>query len=61
MNKTKYSQNKAEEHYVVDENKPLRALESLIEGPEDLSMGMHYPQPLAYSGLLWKTVQLMWI
>jgi len=34
---------KAEEHYVVDENKPLRALESLIEGPEDLSMGMPLP------------------
>jgi len=46
---------KAEEHYVVDENKPLRALESLKVWE------CHYPQPLAYSGLLWKTVQLMWI
>ncbi|WP_018963678.1 GerMN domain-containing protein [Coprothermobacter platensis] len=34
---------KAENHYVVDENKPLRALEALIQGPTDLSMGMPLP------------------
>jgi hypothetical protein len=34
---------KAETHYVVDENKPLRALESLIQGPNDLSLGMPLP------------------
>ncbi|NPV88034.1 GerMN domain-containing protein [Coprothermobacteraceae bacterium] len=34
---------RAEEHLVVDENKPLRALEAMIAGPEDLSLGRPMP------------------